>query len=75
MIKNTAKRIYLVLIRVILLYAPIITLIVSVLQQSSKSRAKWGGFTGKMVRGTVPESGFHYERTLHDPDHRIAYLH
>ena len=45
MIKNTAKRIYLILI-LILLYAPIITLIVLSFN-NSKTRAKWGGFTGK----------------------------
>lgn len=42
--KNTAKRIYLILI-LILLYAPIITLIVLSFN-NSKTRAKWGGFTG-----------------------------
>jgi len=45
LIKNTAKRIYLILI-LILLYAPIITLIVLSFN-NSKTRAKWGGFTGK----------------------------
>ena len=45
MIKNTAKRIYLILI-LILLYAPIITLIVLSFN-NSKTRAKWGGFTTK----------------------------
>ena len=43
--KNTAKRIYLILI-LILLYAPIITLVVLSFN-NSKTRAKWGGFTGK----------------------------
>ncbi len=45
MIKNALKRFYLILI-VILLYAPIVTLIVLSFNRS-KSRAKWGGFTGK----------------------------
>lgn len=45
MIKNTAKRFYLILI-FILLYAPIVTLVVLSFN-SSKTRAKWGGFTGK----------------------------
>ena len=45
MIKNAAKRFYLILI-FILLYAPIVTLMVLSFN-SSKSRAKWGGFTGK----------------------------
>ena len=45
MIKTTAKRIYLALI-LILLYAPIITLIVLSFNDS-KTRSKWGGFTGK----------------------------
>ena len=45
MMKNTAKRIYLILI-LILLYAPIITLVVLSFN-NSKTRAKWGGFTGK----------------------------
>ena len=43
--KNTAKRIYLILI-LILLYAPIITLVVLSFN-NSKTRAKWGGFTTK----------------------------
>ena len=45
MMKNTAKRIYLILI-LILLYAPIITLVVLSFN-NSKTRAKWGGFTTK----------------------------
>lgn len=45
MIKNAFKRFYLILI-VILLYAPIVTLIVLSFNRS-KSRSKWGGFTGK----------------------------
>ena len=45
MMKNTAKRIYLILI-LILLYAPIVTLVVLSFN-NSKTRAKWGGFTGK----------------------------
>lgn len=45
MIKTTAKRIYLALI-LILLYAPIVTLIVLSFNDS-KTRSKWGGFTGK----------------------------
>jgi spermidine/putrescine transport system permease protein len=45
LIKNTAKRFYLTLI-FILLYAPIVTLVVLSFN-SSKTRAKWGGFTGK----------------------------
>ncbi|MBU3841332.1 MAG: ABC transporter permease, partial [Candidatus Ruminococcus intestinipullorum] len=45
MIKRTAKRIYLLLI-LILLYAPIITLIVLSFN-NSKTRSKWGGFTGR----------------------------
>ena len=45
MIKKAASRIYLIFI-FILLYAPIITLIVLSFN-SSKSRAKWGGFTTK----------------------------
>lgn len=45
MIKNTLQKIYLTLI-FILLYAPILTLIVLSFN-NSKTRAKWGGFTGK----------------------------
>lgn len=45
MMKNAAKRIYMVLI-LIFLYTPIITLIVLSFN-NSKSRAKWGGFTLK----------------------------
>lgn len=45
MIKNAAQKIYLALI-LILLYAPIITLMVLSFNDS-KTRAKWGGFTGK----------------------------
>ncbi|MGC4019574.1 MAG: extracellular solute-binding protein [Muricomes sp.] len=45
MIKNTAKRFYLILI-FILLYAPIITLVILSFNKS-KTRAKWGGFTGQ----------------------------
>ena len=45
MIKNTLQKIYLGLI-FILLYAPIITLVVLSFN-NSKTRAKWGGFTGK----------------------------
>lgn len=43
MVRNAAKRIYLILI-LIFLYAPILTLVVLSFN-SSKSRAKWGGFT------------------------------
>lgn len=43
--KNALKRLYLILI-FILLYAPIVTLMVLSFN-SSKSRAKWGGFTVK----------------------------
>ncbi len=43
MVKSAAKRIYLILI-LIFLYAPILTLVVLSFN-SSKSRAKWGGFT------------------------------
>ncbi len=43
--KRQLQRIYMALI-VILLYAPIITLVVLSFN-SSKTRAKWGGFTGK----------------------------
>lgn len=43
MVKHAAKRIYLILI-LIFLYAPILTLVVLSFN-SSKSRAKWGGFT------------------------------
>lgn len=45
MIKETAKKIYLGLI-MILLYAPIVTLVVLSFN-NSKTRSKWGGFTGK----------------------------
>ncbi len=45
MMKNAAKRFYLILI-FILLYAPIVTLMVLSFN-SSKTRSKWGGFTGK----------------------------
>lgn len=45
MMKNAAKKIYLIFI-FILLYAPIVTLIFLSFN-SSKTRAKWGGFTGK----------------------------
>ena len=45
MIKNAAKRFYLILI-FILLYSPIVTLMVLSFN-SSKPRSKWGGFTGK----------------------------
>ncbi len=43
MVRNAAKRIYLIMI-LIFLYAPILTLVVLSFN-SSKSRAKWGGFT------------------------------
>ncbi len=43
MVKSAAKRVYLILI-LIFLYAPILTLVVLSFN-SSKSRAKWGGFT------------------------------
>ena len=45
MIKNAAKRIYLVLICLIL-YAPIVTLMVLSFN-NTKTRSSWGGFTGK----------------------------
>lgn len=45
MIRTTLKKIYLALI-LILLYAPIITLMILSFN-ASKTRAKWGGFTGK----------------------------
>ena len=45
MIKNAAKRIYLVLICLIL-YAPIVTLMVLSFN-NIKNRSRWGGFTGK----------------------------
>lgn len=45
MIKNTAKRIYIILI-FIFLYAPIATLMVLSFN-ASRTRAKWGGFTMK----------------------------
>lgn len=45
MIKNALKRFYLILIFV-LLYSPIVTLMVLSFN-SAKTRAKWGGFTGK----------------------------
>lgn len=45
MIKNTLKKIYLVLI-FILLYAPIVTLMILSFN-NSKTRSKWGGFTGR----------------------------
>lgn len=45
MIKKTAKRIYLALICV-LLYAPILTLMVLSFN-NTKTRSRWGGFTGK----------------------------
>lgn len=45
MIKSFLKRFYLILI-LILLYAPILTLIVLSFN-NSKTRSKWGGFTGK----------------------------
>ncbi len=45
MIKNFSKKFYLALI-FILLYSPLITLIVLSFNRS-KTRAKWGGFTGK----------------------------
>lgn len=45
MIKNTAKKIYLFLIFV-LLYAPIVTLMVLSFN-NTKTRSKWNGFTGK----------------------------
>ncbi len=45
MIKKTLQRFYLIFI-IILLYAPIITLM-ALSFNSSKSRAKWGGFTTK----------------------------
>ena len=45
MIKNAAKRIYLVLICLIL-YAPIVTLMVLSFN-NTKPRSRWGGFTGK----------------------------
>lgn len=45
MIKSLAKKIYLGFI-IFLLYAPIVTLVVLSFN-NSKTRAKWGGFTGK----------------------------
>ena len=45
MIKNAAKRIYLVLICLIL-YAPIVTVMVLSFN-NTKTRSRWGGFTGK----------------------------
>ena len=45
MIKKTLLRFYLIFI-IILLYAPIVTLM-ALSFNSSKSRAKWGGFTSK----------------------------
>ena len=45
MIKNAAKRIYLVLICLIL-YGPIVTLMVLSFN-NTKTRSRWGGFTGK----------------------------
>ncbi len=45
MMKNALKKIYLGLI-VLLLYAPIVTLIVLSFN-NSRTRSKWGGFTGK----------------------------
>ena len=45
MINNAAKRIYLVLICLIL-YAPIVTLMVLSFN-NTKTRSRWGGFTGK----------------------------
>ena len=45
MIKNAAKRIYLVLICLIL-YAPIVTMMVLSFN-NTKTRSRWGGFTGK----------------------------
>lgn len=45
MIKNAAKRIYLVLICLIL-YTPIVTLMVLSFN-NTKTRSRWGGFTGK----------------------------
>ena len=45
MIKNAAKRIYLVLICLIL-YVPIVTLMVLSFN-NTKTRSRWGGFTGK----------------------------
>lgn len=45
MMKNTLKKIYLVLI-FILLYAPIVTLMILSFNDS-KTRSKWGGFTGR----------------------------
>lgn len=45
MIKNAAKRIYLVLICLVL-YAPIVTLMVLSFN-NTKTRSRWGGFTGK----------------------------
>ena len=45
MIKNATKRIYLVLICLIL-YAPIVTLMVLSFN-NTKTRSRWGGFTGK----------------------------
>ena len=45
MIRNTAKKIYIILI-FIFLYAPIVTLIVLSFN-ASRTRAKWGGFTFK----------------------------
>lgn len=43
--KNIGKKIYLILI-LILLYAPILTLVILSFN-NSRTRAKWGGFTGK----------------------------
>ena len=43
--RNALKKLYITLI-LIFLYAPIVTLIVLSFNKS-KTRAKWGGFTGK----------------------------
>ena len=48
--KKTLQNIYLSLI-IFLLYAPIVTLVVLSFN-NSKTRAKWGGFTGKWYKST-----------------------
>ena len=63
--KTIAKKIYLALICIIL-YAPIVTLMVLSFN-NTKTRSKWGGFTGKWY-----VSLFQNKEIVHNTDHCIA---
>ena len=67
--KTIAKKIYLALICYIL-YAPIVTLMVLSFN-NTKTRSKWGGFTGKWYVSLLPKQR-DYECIVHNTDHCIA---